>query len=166
MDLQGFDPVQHSNRREREAACRNSSRDYDSNAEALLLWEYDRAMHLSDHAFRRLVDEALDQVPEEFRFYLKGVPVVIEGWPPDDILDALGVPEDGTLYGLYSGHPITEGPPGSGELPPRITIFRAPLLEDCEDEAELRDEVTTTILHEIAHHFGIGEARLKELGLD
>ena len=126
--------------------------------------EYDRAMDLSGHAFRRLVDEALDQVPEEFRIHLKGVPVVIEDWPPDELLDALGVPEDGTLYGLYSGHPITEGPPGSGELPPRITIFQAPLLEDCEDEAELRDEVTTTVLHEIAHHFGIGEARLEELG--
>ena len=126
--------------------------------------EYDRAMDLSGHAFRRLVDEALDQVPEEFRIHLKGVPVVIEDWPPDELLDALGVPEDGTLYGLYSGHPITEGPPGSGELPPRITIFQAPLLEACQDEIELRDEVTTTVLHEIAHHFGIGEARLKELG--
>jgi predicted Zn-dependent protease with MMP-like domain len=125
---------------------------------------YDRAMQLSDHAFRKLVDQALDQVPEEFRSYLKDLPVVIEGWPSDELLASLGVPEDGTLYGLYSGHPITAGPPGSGELPPRITIFRAPLLEDCEDEAELRDEVTTTVLHEIAHHFGIGEARLEELG--
>lgn len=80
--------------------------------------EYDRAMQLSDDAFRTLVNEALDQVPEEFRIHLKGVPVFIEGWPPDDLLDALSVPEDGTLYGLYSGHPITEGPPGSGELPP------------------------------------------------
>jgi predicted Zn-dependent protease with MMP-like domain len=135
-------------------------------AQPVMEGEYDRAMHLSDHAFRRLVDEALDQVPEELRIYLKGVPVVIEGWPPDELLDALGVPEDGTLYGLYSGRPITEGPPGSGELPPRITIFQAPLLEDCESEAELRDEVTITVLHEIAHHFGIGEARLKELGWD
>jgi predicted Zn-dependent protease with MMP-like domain len=123
-------------------------------------------MELSNHAFRSLVDEALTLVPEEFRPWIAGVPVVIEDWPPDDLLDALGVPEDQTLYGLYSGHPITEGPPGSGELPPRITIFRAPLLEDCADEAELRLEITTTILHEVAHHFGIGEARLKELGWD
>lgn len=123
-----------------------------------------RAMHISDHAFRRLVDEALDQVPEEFRIYLQGVPVVIEDWPSDDLLERLGVPENGILYGLYTGHPITEGSPGSGELPARITIFQAPLLEDCDNEAELRDEVTTTVLHEIAHHFGIGEARLMELG--
>jgi predicted Zn-dependent protease with MMP-like domain len=123
-------------------------------------------MHLSDSAFRRLVDEALDQVPEEFRPYLKGVPVVIEDWAPDKLLDALGIPEDETLYGLYSGHPITEGLPGSGELPPRITIYRGPLLEDCADYDDLRDEVTTTLLHEIAHHFGIDEGRLKELGWD
>jgi predicted Zn-dependent protease with MMP-like domain len=123
-------------------------------------------MQLSDHAFRRLVHEALGQVPEEFRGYLEGVPVIIESWPPDELLDALGVPEDETLYGLYSGRPITEGLPESGELPPRITLFRAPLLEDCEDEAELRDEITTTVIHEIAHHFGIGEERLKELGWD
>ena len=123
-------------------------------------------MDLSNHAFRRLVDEALALVPEEFRPWIAGVPVVIEDWPADDLLDALGVPEDQTLYGLYSGHPITDGPPGSGELPPRITLFRAPLLEDCADEAELRLEITTTILHEVAHHFGIGEARLKELGWD
>jgi len=123
-------------------------------------------MHLSDDAFRRIVIEALAQVPEEFRGFLQGVPVVIEDWPADDLLDALGVPEDETLYGLYAGHPITEGPPGSGDVPPRITIYQAPLLEDCEDLAELRDEVTITVLHEIAHHFGIDEARLEELGWD
>ena len=128
--------------------------------------EYDRGMHVSAQAFSRLVDEALAQVPEEFRPYLEGVPVVLEAWPSDDLLDALGVPEDETLYGLYSGHPLTEGPPGPGELPPRITIYRGPLLEDCEDEDELRYEITVTVLHELAHHFGIEEERLKELGWD
>jgi predicted Zn-dependent protease with MMP-like domain len=128
--------------------------------------EDNRAMQLSDHAFRKLVDEALAQVPAEFRPFLDGLPVFIEDWAPDDLLDALGIPEDETLYGIYRGHPITEGPPGSGELPPRITIYRAPLLEDCADEDGLRLEITTTVLHEIAHHFGIGEARLKELGWD
>lgn len=67
-------------------------------------------MHLSDSAFRRLVDEALDQVPEEFRPYLKGVPVVIEDWAPDKLLDALGIPEDETLYGLYSAAIFAERP--------------------------------------------------------
>jgi predicted Zn-dependent protease with MMP-like domain len=121
-------------------------------------------MHVSPHAFRRLVDEALALIPAEFQPYLEGVPVVIEDWAPDALLDDLGVEEDDTLYGLYSGHALTEGLPHSGDLPPRITIYRGPLLEDCDDEGELREEIATTVLHEIAHHFGIDEARLEELG--
>lgn len=121
-------------------------------------------MHLSDRVFRRLVDEALAQVPEGFRTYLAGVSVTLEDWPSDDLLDELGVEADDTLYGLYSGHALTEGPPQSGDLPPHITIFRGPLLEDCETEADLREEITTTVIHEIAHHFGIDEDRLEELG--
>ncbi|HJW72433.1 MAG TPA: metallopeptidase family protein [Geothrix sp.] len=121
-------------------------------------------MHMSEQAFRRLVDEALGLVPAEFRPYLDGVAVVIEAWAPDALLDELGVPEDETLYGLYSGRALTQGPSESGDLPPRITLFRGPLLEDCSDEAELRTEIAITVIHEIAHHFGISEARLEELG--
>jgi predicted Zn-dependent protease with MMP-like domain len=121
-------------------------------------------MHVSDHRFRRLVDEALALVPAEFRPYLTGVPVVIEDWAPDALLDELGVAEDDTLYGLYSGRALTEGLRESGELPSRITLYRGPLLEDCEDEAELRDEIATTVIHELAHHLGIDEDRLEELG--
>lgn len=121
-------------------------------------------MHVSDRAFRRLVNEALALVPGEFRPYLEGVPVIIEDWAPDDLLDDLGVPEDDTLYGLYSGRALTDGPPEPGDLPPRITLYRGPLLEDCVDEDDLRDEIATTVIHEIAHHFGIGEDRLEELG--
>lgn len=121
-------------------------------------------MRMSERAFRRLVDEALALVPAEFRPYLAGVPVVIEEWAPDALLDDLGVPEDDTLYGLYSGRALTEGRAESGELPPRITLYRGPLLEDCLDEDDLREEIATTVIHEIAHHFGIGEDRLEELG--
>lgn len=121
-------------------------------------------MDMSDRRFRGLVDEALALVPVEFQPYLAGVPVVIEDWAPDALLDELGIPEDDTLYGLYSGRSLTDGPPELGDLPPRITLYRGPLLEDCEDEADLRDEIATTVIHEIAHHFGIGEERLEELG--
>ncbi len=121
-------------------------------------------MRVSDKAFRRLVDEALALVPEEFRPYLDGVPVLVEDWPPETLLEDLGLPVDETLYGLYSGPALTEGVQVSGDLPPRITIYRGPLLEDCESEADLRREIATTVLHEVAHHFGIGEARLEELG--
>jgi predicted Zn-dependent protease with MMP-like domain len=121
-------------------------------------------MHVSERAFRRLVDEALGLVPAEFRPYLEGVSVVIEDWAPEALLDDLGVPEDVTLYGLYSGHALTQGPRESGDLPPRITIYRGPLVEACEDEEDLRQEIATTVIHEIAHHFGIDEVRLEELG--
>lgn len=121
-------------------------------------------MQLSERAFRRLVDEALALIPTEFQPHLEGVPVVIAAWPPEALLDELGVPADDTLYGLYSGRALTDGPSESGELPPRITLFRGPLLEDCVDEEDLREEIATTVIHEIAHHFGIDEARLEELG--
>jgi len=121
-------------------------------------------MQVSDHGFRRLVGEALALIPAEFRPYLEGVPVILEDWPSDDLLDELDVPENETLYGLYSGPALTEGSRGSGELPPRITLYRGPLLEDCEDETDLRQEIATTVIHEVAHHFGITEARLEELG--
>lgn len=121
-------------------------------------------MRMSDAAFRRLVDEALALVPGEFRPYLEGVPVVIEDWAPDELLDEMGIPEDDTLYGLYSGRALTEGPTESGDLPPRITLYRGPLLEDCSDESDLRDEIVATVIHEVAHHFGISEERLDELG--
>ena len=94
-------------------------------------------MHVSDRDFRRLVDEALARIPAEFRPYLDGVSVVIEDWAPDALLE---------------------------ELPPRITLYRGPLLEDCRDEEELREAIATTVIHEVAHHFGISEARLEELG--
>ena len=121
-------------------------------------------MHMTDPAFRRLVDEALALIPAEFGPHLAGVSVVVADWPSEALLDDLGMAEDETLYGLYSGHALTDGPPESGELPPRITIFRGPLLEDCVDEDDLRDEIATTVIHEIAHHFGIDEDRLEELG--
>jgi predicted Zn-dependent protease with MMP-like domain len=121
-------------------------------------------MHLSDRAFRRLVDEALAQVPEAFQPYLEGVSLTLEDWPSVALQDDLGLEEDEALYGLYTGRALTEGPPQSGDLPPHITLFRGPLLEDCEDEADLRQEITTTVIHEIAHHFGVGEDRLEELG--
>jgi predicted Zn-dependent protease with MMP-like domain len=121
-------------------------------------------MQMSDRAFRRLVDQALAGVPAEFRPFLEGVAVVVEDWAPEALLEELGVPAEETLYGLYSGRALTQGLRESGELPPRITIYRGPLLEVCEDEEDLRDEIATTVIHEIAHHFGVSEARLAELG--
>lgn len=121
-------------------------------------------MSRSDHAFRRLVAEALDSLPEEFRPYLDNVEVFIEEELDGELLDRLGIPPDETLYGLYMGTPLTERGHGPAPVPDRILLFRGPLMDDFEDPDELRREVTTTVLHEIAHHFGIDEERLRELG--
>lgn len=104
-------------------------------------------------AFQKLVDEALESLPAEFRPYLENVVIQIEEGEDD-------------LYGLYLGTPLPERGHDPGPLPDRILLFRRALMEDFPDPEELRREVAITVLHEIAHHFGIGEDRLEELGWD
>jgi predicted Zn-dependent protease with MMP-like domain len=114
--------------------------------------------------FERLVQEALELVPEAFRPYLENVPVVVEAEPGDDLLDALQVPLDEDLYGLYTGPSLAERGADQSGLPARIIVFRGPHLRQARDLEDLRRELARTIIHEVAHHFGIGEARLRELG--
>lgn len=116
--------------------------------------------------FLRLVREALAEIPAEFQPFLARVEVRIEDWPEDELLDSLGVPEDDTLYGIYLGTPLTERGHEPDLWPERILIFRGPLEEDFPDPIELREEIRVTVLHEVAHHFGLSEERLRELGLD
>lgn len=114
--------------------------------------------------FLACVRAALADIPEAFRPYLERVEVRVEDWPEDALLDDLGVPEDETLYGLYQGVPLTERGHGEDLVPDRILIFRGPLEEDFDDPEDLQAEIRLTVLHEVAHHFGLGEERLRELG--
>lgn len=114
--------------------------------------------------FLRCVDEALAEVPPEFRPYLDNVQVMVEDWAPDSLLDEMEVPEDEDLYGVYLGTPLTERPHDHTDLPDRIVLYRGPLEEDFPDPEDLRREITITVLHELAHHFGLDEDRLEELG--
>ena len=123
-------------------------------------------MRLPARDFEGVVLEALELVPAEFRRYLGNVPVVVEAEPGEDLLDDLQVPLDEDLYGLFSGPSLPERGADESGLPARITVFRGPHLRACLDLEELRVEVARTIIHEVAHHFGIGEARLEELGWD
>jgi len=123
-------------------------------------------MGVAEQAFKKLVAEALELIPAEFRPYLENVEIVVEDWPSEDLLESMDIPEDEGLYGLYSGTPLTERHFDHLGLPDRITLFRGELMEDFPDRDELRREVAMTVLHEIAHHFGIDEERLEELGLD
>ncbi|MGA2079291.1 MAG: metallopeptidase family protein [Holophaga sp.] len=121
-------------------------------------------MRLSAEEFEILVQEALELIPDEFRPYLRNVPVLVEDEPSDQLLDAMGVPPDETLYGLYTGLSLAQRGYDESGLPPRITVFRRPHLRAAWDLEDLRREVARTIIHEVAHHFGIGEERLEELG--
>ena len=106
--------------------------------------------------FERLVEQELDDVPAELADLVRNVAVVVEDHPP---------PDDPGLLGLYEGTPLTERDSGyGGVLPDTITIFRLPLLAMCHNADEVRREVAITVVHEIAHHFGIDDARLHELG--
>ena len=106
--------------------------------------------------FEDLVARALDLVPPELARLVDNVVVVVEDDPP------AGDPE---LLGLYEGIPITERDSGyAGVLPDRITIYRRPTLRICETPDDVVDEVHITVVHEIAHYFGIDDDRLHQLG--
>jgi predicted Zn-dependent protease with MMP-like domain len=108
--------------------------------------------------FESAVADGLDLVPPELTALMDNVVVLVEEEPPPD------EPDD--LLGLYEGVPLTERDSGWGsvELPDRITIFRGPALRSCRDRDEIVREVGVTVVHEIAHHFGIDDDRLHELG--
>jgi predicted Zn-dependent protease with MMP-like domain len=106
--------------------------------------------------FEELVGEALDEVPAGLQRLMDNVVILVEDDPPPDEPDLLGV---------YEGFALTErGPDYGGVLPDRITIFRRPILAMCDTEDDVVDEVAITVVHEIAHHFGIDDRRLHELG--
>jgi len=121
---------------------------------------------MTNREFEKLVEEGVALIPAELRALISNVQIVIEDEPSAELLDELGVPEEETLFGLYSGTPLTERNSEFAELPDRITIYRLPLQEEFDDPDELRREVARTVIHEIAHHFGISEEHLAELDWD
>ena len=116
-------------------------------------------LKLTTQEFDEAVGEALDDVPAELLALMNNVVFLVEDEPP---------PDDPDLLGVYDGTPLTERDGGwaSGALPDRITIFRGPTLRMCATREEVQDEVAVTVVHEIAHHFGIDDDRLRELGWD
>jgi predicted Zn-dependent protease with MMP-like domain len=113
-------------------------------------------LDVSPAEFEDVVGEALDGVPQELTRLMDNVAVFVEDDPPADAPD---------LLGWYHGTPLTErGWSYAGVLPDRIVIFRQPLLRMCSSRDELVDEVRITVVHEIAHHFGIDDERLHDLG--
>jgi predicted Zn-dependent protease with MMP-like domain len=118
--------------------------------------EGEQLMEMDRDAFEQLVIDELDRLPDDMVDGLDNVVFVVEDRPEDGSLD---------LLGLYDGWALTERDRyGVGELPDRIMVYREPHLAVCETIDELRDEVHTTLVHEIAHFYGIDDDRLHELG--
>ena len=121
---------------------------------------------LTPAAFEDVVMEAIASIPEALRARLANVDVVIEQWPSTADLRAAEVPEGYTLFGLYTGVPLTERTSGYNMvLPDRITIYRGPLLAAFSEVDELKGEIRATVIHEFAHFFGLSDADLVRLGV-
>jgi predicted Zn-dependent protease with MMP-like domain len=124
-------------------------------------------MRLSRRSFETLVERALASIPSELRSRMDNVQIVVEAWPDEDHYAAVGLEAGETLFGLYEGVPLVErGVVAEALLPDKITIFQGPLEEACQSDQEIAEEIRRTVVHEIAHHFGIDDARLTELGYD
>jgi predicted Zn-dependent protease with MMP-like domain len=115
-------------------------------------------------AFEQLVDRALAAIPDPYREALNEVAVVVEDAPSAEQLRENDLEPWDSMYGLYEGVPRTDYGADWATSPNRITLFRLPLEEDFEDRRELEEEVRMTVLHELAHHLGIDDDRLDELG--
>ena len=121
---------------------------------------------MNHNDIRKAVARVIDKLPKEFREQLRNVEIVVEARPSKELLLAEGLdPREDTLYGIYQGVPLPDrsalNPP---LLPDKITIFAEPLLEDFPDPDELREEIRLTVLHEIAHYFGMEEEDIEDLG--
>ncbi len=113
-------------------------------------------IQMSPRRFEQLVADALDSIPERLTRLMDNVVVLVEDLPPSGELN---------LLGLYEGVALTSrSHEYSGVLPDRIFIYRLPTLAICDTEEQVVEEVATTVVHEIAHHFGIDDARLHDLG--
>jgi predicted Zn-dependent protease with MMP-like domain len=112
-------------------------------------------MQMSAEEFEKHVAEALDTIPAELAALMDNCVILVEDYPPPDIPNTLG---------LYSGIPLTERGEFYTGLPDHIQIFRHPILAISETPEQVIEEIRITVVHEIAHHFGINDKRLHELG--
>lgn len=115
--------------------------------------------------FEALVVQALDDLPDFFKEKLSNIDVIVSDWPSWSQLGSVGVANRNNLLGLYQGIPLTQRTTHYNMvLPDKITIFRMPILGLCRTPEAIVAQVRRTVLHELAHHFGISDDRLRELG--
>jgi predicted Zn-dependent protease with MMP-like domain len=113
--------------------------------------------------FELLVEEAVVSLPHDFRRRMENVEVLVQQEPVADQLRGARVPAGHTLLGLYQGVPLTSRSGMPPLFPDRITLFRGPILRACRTPEEAREQIRRTVIHEIAHFFGISDDRLREL---
>lgn len=116
--------------------------------------------------FEWLVAKAVDSLPDEFRDRLENIDVVVADQPTPHQLANLGKRRGETLLGLYEGVPLTKRSGHYGLVAPdKVTIFQKPIESICRNDAEIINRIQRVVLHEIAHHFGISDDRLRQLGM-
>ncbi|MBS1192624.1 MAG: Possibl zinc metallo-peptidase [Nitrospirae bacterium] len=113
--------------------------------------------------FEQLVERSLKRLPKKFLDALENIAIEVKDEPPQDVLDDMGI-ENGALYGLYQGVPLTEREWNFGNvLPDRITIYQGPIERDTRNDEEIEEVVLDTVVHEIGHYFGFDDETLYSL---
>ncbi len=124
-----------------------------------------KVLKLGKSEFEEIVYRGLEEIPEEFKKFLKDVFVVVEEYPDEKVKRELGLGDGTLLFGLYQGVPIGERSSFSPIVPPsKITIFMYPILSVSKNVEDVKNRVIKTVIHEIAHHFGIGDDYLHKIG--
>jgi predicted Zn-dependent protease with MMP-like domain len=121
--------------------------------------EMARRDHISFEDFEKLVQQAIADLPPPYAKLMESIAVVVEEEPPEDVLQDLDPEDEGDLLGLYQGQSLAADSffrPG-GESPPRISIYRGPILRMCESPEEVVQEVYDTVVHELGHHVGLDD---------
>ena len=117
--------------------------------------------------FEWLVAKAVEELPEEFISRLENIDIMVENHPNRSQLHRSGLRSSEMLLGLYEGVPLTRRGGHYGLVPPdKITIFKAPIEARCRNETDIAAEIQRVVIHEIAHHFGISDKRLRQIGRD
>ena len=121
-------------------------------------------MRVSREEFEALVEQALEQLPDDFKAALENVAVMVQEEPSEEDLEEVGIdPEDpdrDELFGLYQGVPLTERDSFYSALPDRVLVFRGPILRGCDTRRQVLREIRETVQHELGHYFGMEEDEL------
>lgn len=118
---------------------------------------------MDEENFRKLVEEALDLLPEEYAKKLNNVSVVVEEYPTEVQLRELRLPPWALLFGLYQGVPQTRRGIYYNNIPDKITIFKNSIERVAKTDEQIRAQVRATVIHEIGHHFGLSDSEMKKV---